>query len=52
MCIDRLREGKKTACEAVCVAKAIMTGTHEEIARFNEKKKAIGQSLSKIETGI
>ena len=38
MCIHRLREGKKPACEAACVAGAIFTGTTEEIARLQGKK--------------
>jgi anaerobic dimethyl sulfoxide reductase subunit B (iron-sulfur subunit) len=38
MCIDRLREGKKTACEATCVAGAITTGTPKKIAQVQQGK--------------
>jgi len=46
MCIDRIKEGKKTACEAACVARAIITGTPEEIAEIKAKKasKRIAQA--------
>ncbi len=35
--IDRLKEGKKTACEAVCQASAIFVGTPEDIAELHAK---------------
>ncbi len=38
LCIDRLREGKKTACEAACQASAIFVGTPEEIAELQARK--------------
>ena len=38
MCIDRLRDGKPTACEAVCVARAISVGSPEEISRIQAEK--------------
>ena len=38
MCIDRVREGKKTACEAACPAQAIETGTIHEIAGLQASK--------------
>ena len=38
LCIDRLREGKKTACEAACPASAIFVGTPEEIHELQAKK--------------
>ena len=38
LCIDRLREGKKTACEAACQASAITVGPHEEIAELRSRK--------------
>jgi len=38
MCIERLREGKKTACEAICIAKAITVASPEEIAQIQAKK--------------
>lgn len=47
LCIDRLREGKKAACEATCQATAILIGTPEEIAEVRAKKAAdrIGKGL-------
>jgi len=38
LCIDRLREGKKTACEAACQASAITVVPHEEIAELRSRK--------------
>ena len=38
LCIDRLREGKKTACEATCQARAIVVASPEEIAKRKSKK--------------
>ncbi|MBI4333095.1 MAG: 4Fe-4S binding protein [Chloroflexi bacterium] len=38
LCIDRLREGKKTACEHTCAARAIFVGTPEEIAEIQARK--------------
>ncbi len=38
--IDRLREGKKTACEVTCQAGAIFVGSPEEIAE-NRSKRAV-----------
>jgi anaerobic dimethyl sulfoxide reductase subunit B (iron-sulfur subunit) len=38
MCIDRLREGEKPACEAACQADAIKTGTMQEINDLQAKK--------------
>ena len=40
LCLDRLKEGKKTACEATCPATAIFVGTPEEIAELQAKKAA------------
>jgi Fe-S-cluster-containing dehydrogenase component len=40
LCIDRLREGKQTACEAACQARAIFIGSPEEIAQRQAKKAA------------
>ncbi|MBI4331806.1 MAG: 4Fe-4S binding protein [Chloroflexi bacterium] len=41
LCERRFHEGKKkTACEAVCVASAIFSGTIEEVADFKAKKAA------------
>ena len=41
LCIDRLREGKKTACEATCQARAIHVGPPEEIAERQSKKAVV-----------
>jgi Fe-S-cluster-containing dehydrogenase component len=38
LCIDRLRERKKAACEAACQASAIFIGSPEEIAELQSKK--------------
>ena len=38
LCIDRLREGKKAACEATCQARAILVASPEEIAERQSKK--------------
>ena len=46
MCFERLNEGKKAACEAVCLANAIHTGTAEEIADLKARKV-----LERIERG-
>ena len=40
LCIHRLREGKQTACEAACQARAIYSGTTEEISALKGKKAA------------
>jgi Fe-S-cluster-containing dehydrogenase component len=47
LCIDRLKEGKQTACEATCPARAIFVGTPEEIAERQARKavERIGRSL-------
>ena len=47
LCIARLREGKKTACEAACPADAIFVGSPEEIAELRAKKAA-----ERIDRGI
>ena len=46
MCIERLNEGKKAACEAVCPANAIHIGTAEEIADLKAR-----QTIESIERG-
>jgi anaerobic dimethyl sulfoxide reductase subunit B (iron-sulfur subunit) len=38
MCIERLGEGKPTACEAVCIARAIRVDKPEKIARIQAEK--------------
>jgi Fe-S-cluster-containing dehydrogenase component len=38
LCMDRLKEGKKTACEAACQAGAIHVGTPEEISELQSRK--------------
>ncbi len=40
LCIDRLREGKQTACEAACQARAIFIGSPEEISGLQSKRAA------------
>jgi len=40
LCVDRLREGKKTACEAACQARAIAVGSPEEIKELRSRKVA------------
>ena len=47
LCIDRLREGKKTACEAACPAGAICVSSPEEIAELRSRKAAerIGKGI-------
>lgn len=46
LCLDRLKEGKKTACEAACQARAITVGSPDEIkekrARQAARKMAVG----------
>ncbi len=38
MCFDRINEGKQTACEATCVARAVFVGSPEEISKIQAKK--------------
>jgi anaerobic dimethyl sulfoxide reductase subunit B (iron-sulfur subunit) len=38
LCMDRLKEGKKAACEAACQASAIFVGSPEEIAELRARK--------------
>lgn len=40
LCIHRLREGKQTACEAACQARAIHSGTTDEIGALMGQKAA------------
>jgi Fe-S-cluster-containing dehydrogenase component len=40
LCIHRLAEGKTTACEAACPARAIHVGTADEISAMVAKKAA------------
>ncbi|MEF9427514.1 MAG: 4Fe-4S dicluster domain-containing protein [Candidatus Mariimomonas ferrooxydans] len=40
LCIDRLKEGKKTACEQTCQAGAIFIGTPAEISELQARKAA------------
>jgi len=42
MCIDRIREGRPTLCEAVCVAGAILERSPEEISQIQAKKTLAG----------
>ena len=50
LCIDRLREGKKAACEAACNARAIFVGSPEEIAE-RQSKKAV-EKIARAGLGI
>ena len=47
LCLDRLEEGKKTACEQVCPAQAVFVGTPEEIAEIQARK-----AVERIQSGI
>lgn len=38
MCVERLREGKRTACQTACIARAITVASPEEIAQIQAKK--------------
>lgn len=38
LCVDLLKEGKKTACEAACPARAIFVGSPGEISKLRSKK--------------
>jgi Fe-S-cluster-containing dehydrogenase component len=38
LCLDRLKDGKQTACEATCPSRAIFVGTPEEIAEKQARK--------------
>jgi Fe-S-cluster-containing dehydrogenase component len=38
LCLDRLKDGKQTACEATCPARAIFVGTPEDIAERQARK--------------
>lgn len=38
MCVERLKEGKKAACEAVCIAKAVIVDNPEKISEIQAKK--------------
>ena len=40
LCIDRLRVGKKAACEAACQTRAIFIGSPDEIAELRSRKAA------------
>ena len=38
MCIERLSQGRQAACEAVCIARAIIVDNPEKIAQIQAKK--------------
>ncbi len=50
LCIDRLREGKKAACEAACQARAIFIGSPEEIKELRGKGAAgrMAESIDRL----
>ena len=50
LCVDRLREGKKTACEAACQARAIFVGSPEEIRELRARRavKRIAESVGEL----
>ncbi len=45
LCIHRLEQGKKTACQAACVAKCIHVGTTNEMSRIRRQR-----ATTRIET--
>lgn len=40
LCIERLKAGKRPACEVVCPARAVIVGSPEEIARLKSSRAA------------
>jgi len=54
MCIDRLKDGKKTACQSACPAGAIFVGTADEIRAFkdNSLKKESDGIRKKVQTDL
>ncbi len=50
LCVDRLRQGKKAACEAACQARAIFIGSPDEIKelRSREAVKKIAEGLHEL----
>ncbi len=53
LCVDRLREGKKAACEAACQARAIFIGSPEEIKelRSRDAVKRMAESIDQLARG-
>lgn len=53
LCVDRLREGKKAACEAACQARAIFIGSPEEIKelRSREAARRMAESIDQLAGG-
>jgi Fe-S-cluster-containing dehydrogenase component len=53
LCVDRLREGKKTACEAACQARAIFIGSPEEIQELRSRRvvKKMAESVGELGIG-
>ena len=45
LCIDRFRDGRGTACEAACQARAIHVGTTDSISALIGEKAASGSRL-------
>jgi len=50
LCLDRLQEGKKAACEAACQARAIFIGSPEEIKELRSKGavKRMAESVGQL----
>jgi anaerobic dimethyl sulfoxide reductase subunit B len=53
LCLDRLQEGKKAACEAACQARAIFVGSPEEIKELRSRKavKRMAESVGELGVG-
>lgn len=47
LCVERLRVGKRPACEAVCVAQAIFVGEPEEISQL-KSRRATAKAAEKV----
>jgi Fe-S-cluster-containing dehydrogenase component len=52
LCVDRLRGGKKTACEAACQARAIFVGSPEDIKQLRAKDVVKRMAESTGELGL
>lgn len=54
LCIDRLREGKKAACEAACQAGAIFVGSMDEIKEIKARHALdrIARDMTQWKSGV